>query len=136
MTDTTELTQFLNFILTGLAGEGNFSIDQEIGEGDHLITYHIQLDSSKAGYVIGKQGRTINAIRRLLQVKAAQSNQKVYLQIISDNQPQPKQDQEQPASQPNQQSDQLVEAQPIQEEDKKPSKTDKQVDELAELLEV
>ncbi len=83
MTNTNSTTQLLNFLVENLIGPNNFSIDEQNQNG--TIFYTLTVSDEKVGFLIGKQGKTINAIRRLLQVKAAQDNQKVFLKVISPN---------------------------------------------------
>lgn len=45
---------------------------------------HLQLtvDPTDMGLVIGKEGKTIRALRSLLRVKATMTNQQIYLELI------------------------------------------------------
>ena len=47
----------------------------------HKITFRLRLRKSEVGKVIGRQGRTVAAIRTLLAAGAARHGQKAILQI-------------------------------------------------------
>lgn len=53
-------------------------------ESPRKVVFQIQLRQSDVGFVIGKQGHTIEAIRNLLNAAAARHGQKVVLQIVEE----------------------------------------------------
>jgi len=79
MDSTDQVTQFLRFLLDSFISPDDYQL--EVNQTDQVINYSLNVNQDKTGLVIGRQGRTINAIRRLLQVKAAQNHQKVFLQV-------------------------------------------------------
>ena len=50
----------------------------------HKVLFRLKLPSSEVGKIIGKQGRTIEAIRALLSASAARHGQKALLQIVEE----------------------------------------------------
>ena len=52
-------------------------------EGER-VRYLVQVDPADVGKVIGKQGRTINAIRTVLKAAATKRHEQVSLDLVSD----------------------------------------------------
>lgn len=50
--------------------------------GESLLILEVKLAKNDIGKIIGKQGKTINAIRTLLQSIASKNNMRVQLQIL------------------------------------------------------
>ena len=57
---------------------------QEIQEGNSILI-KLQLVPEEMGRIIGKQGRTINAMRTLLRVMAAKRHMRVTLEVAQAN---------------------------------------------------
>ncbi len=112
-----ELTDFLNFLVSSFIGKDEYQLSQS--ENNGVVNYQLQVKPEKAGLIIGRQGRTIKAIRRLLQIKASQEKLHVYLQVNSPN------DQDQSAQEEKTTSQGEVE---------QLSKSEEKVKELAELV--
>jgi len=55
---------------------------QEVA-GQQSIVYEIKVDPSDVGKVIGKQGKTANAIRALIRAAAAKNGKNAVINIIS-----------------------------------------------------
>ncbi len=53
-------------------------------EGKNTAIIELRVDPSDVGKVIGKSGRTANALRTLLSAVASRHNQKVVLEIIEE----------------------------------------------------
>jgi predicted RNA-binding protein YlqC (UPF0109 family) len=51
-------------------------------DGDRTVVFELRLNPSDIGKVIGKQGRTISAIRTLLTSTAAKQGKRAVLEII------------------------------------------------------
>ncbi|NOY14903.1 MAG: KH domain-containing protein [bacterium] len=116
MTNSNSISQLLTFLVENLIGADNFSLAEQ-DESDS-INFTLSVHPSKIGFLIGKQGRTINAIRRLLQVKAAQEDKKIFLKVVPEGAE---------AAPPAQE-----EAQPQDS----PTAADSKVEELTELLDL
>ncbi|MBI4153449.1 KH domain-containing protein [Candidatus Woesebacteria bacterium] len=62
------MKDLLTFILTGITEKDNFEIAEESeGERSHFL---IKAPEDSIGIIIGKEGKTIKAIRSLLKVRA------------------------------------------------------------------
>ena len=62
------MKDLLTFIVKGITGKDNFEIAEETqGESIHFL---VKTPEDSVGIIIGKEGRTIKAIRSLLMVKA------------------------------------------------------------------
>ena len=62
------MKDLLTFIVKGITGKDNFEIAEETqGESIHFL---VKTPEDSVGIIIGKEGRTIKAIRSLLRVKA------------------------------------------------------------------
>lgn len=59
--------------------EGEFSVAEE--ETDGFIVFKITAPQDQIGRIIGKNGKTINALKNILKVKAVKENVKVDIQI-------------------------------------------------------
>ncbi|HSH03971.1 MAG TPA: KH domain-containing protein [Anaerolineae bacterium] len=53
----------------------------ELHEGRSTIL-ELQVAEADMGRVIGKQGRVVNAIRKIIQVKAARQGERVILEVV------------------------------------------------------
>ena len=53
-------------------------------ETPRKVTFHLRLRQSDVGKVIGKHGRTIAAIRSLLNAAASRHNQRAALEIVEE----------------------------------------------------
>ncbi len=72
------MQDLLTYMLEGII-EGEFSVTEE--EQDGFITYKITAPQDQIGRVIGKNGKTINALKNILKVRAVKENVKVDIQI-------------------------------------------------------
>lgn len=74
------MKDLLNFIVTSLVSKPEqISIDEQKEEGG--ITLNLTVDPTDMGLIIGKNGQTIRAIRKLLTVRAIAENVRVNLQL-------------------------------------------------------
>ena len=49
--------------------------------GDHTVIYKLEVNAQDTGKVIGKQGRTADAIRTILKALGGKQNKKIILEI-------------------------------------------------------
>lgn len=74
------MKELLAFILENLTGSNDFEIEvQENEEGK--VDLIVKAPEELAGLIIGKQGKTIKNIRRLVSVKAALENKVVNITL-------------------------------------------------------
>jgi len=75
--------EFVEFVIRRLIEYPDEMILTKI-ESPRKVVFQIQLKQSDIGFVIGKQGHTIEAIRNLLNAAASRHGQKVVLQILEE----------------------------------------------------
>ena len=83
MTDTTPIVDFVRYILEELCDDKD-SISLEASEDDLGVLITIQVAESDMGKLIGKQGQNIGALRTLVRVMGARTEQRVNLKINND----------------------------------------------------
>jgi uncharacterized protein len=77
----TEIQDMVQFVAKSLADKPeDVEITESVGEG--VIMIEIRVAPEDMGRLIGRQGRTINAIRSLARVLGAKSEKKVSVEII------------------------------------------------------
>ncbi|MBF0409215.1 MAG: KH domain-containing protein [Candidatus Riflebacteria bacterium] len=57
-------------------------VDVKAIEGDGTVVFEVQVHPEDAGKVIGKKGRTINAIRTIIRSTAALGKKKVMMELV------------------------------------------------------
>lgn len=75
------MKHFLDLVLRRLV---EYPDDVDVCEvpGDKQITYKVSLNPADIGKVIGKNGRTISAIRTLLNAAASKADMRVIVEIL------------------------------------------------------
>lgn len=74
------MKDLLNFIVTSLVTKPDAVLIDEQHE-DSTVNLNLTVDPSDMGIIIGKNGQTIRAIRKLLTVRAIAENIRVNLQL-------------------------------------------------------
>lgn len=74
------MKDLLNFIVTNLVTKPE-TVSVEEQKDDGTINLNLTVDSTDMGLIIGKNGQTIRAIRKLLTVRAIAENVRVNLQL-------------------------------------------------------
>lgn len=74
------MRKLLEFLLKGILGDDNYSIEEE--KEENHIRFLIDTKPENMGLIIGKRGRTIRAIRNLLRVKATLEKKGVSLNVV------------------------------------------------------
>ncbi|MBP6913594.1 MAG: KH domain-containing protein [Candidatus Levybacteria bacterium] len=72
------MQDLLTYILDSII-EGEYTITEE--EDNGFIVYKISPPQDQIGRIIGKNGKTIHAIKTLLKVRAVRENVKIDIQI-------------------------------------------------------
>lgn len=72
------MQDLLQYILDEII-EGEYTITESDDNG--FIVYSIKAPTDQIGRVIGKNGKTINAIKTLLKVRAVREDKKIDIQI-------------------------------------------------------
>lgn len=78
------MKDLLNFIVTSLVTKPEAVAIEEQRE-DGIINLNLTVDPTDMGLIIGKNGQTIRAIRKLLTVRAIAENVRVNLQLTEPN---------------------------------------------------
>ena len=80
------MKEFVEYIVKNLVDNPDKVKINEIG-GTHTIIIELAVDKSDIGKIIGKKGKTINAIRTLLMSVASRNSLRVNLEIIEEDVP-------------------------------------------------
>ena len=72
---------FLEFVVRQLVEAPEEVLVTKVEQGRKLI-FKVEMRKSDVGKVIGRNGRTITAVRNLLSAAAQRSGQQVFLQIV------------------------------------------------------
>lgn len=77
----TSMKELVEFIVKSLVDDPSQVHVSEIG-GEASVMLELRVGPEDMGRVIGKKGRTVNAIRSLVQILAAKQGKRVTLEII------------------------------------------------------
>ena len=77
------MKDFVAYIVKNLVDHPDQVKINEIG-GTHTLIIELSVEKSDIGKIIGKQGRTINAIRTLLMSVASRNGVRVNLEILEE----------------------------------------------------
>lgn len=74
------MRELLEYILSELLEKGDYKIDEENNDG--FSNFVVKADKEVIGLIIGKNGKTIRAIRNLLRVRATLNGSAVNLSVV------------------------------------------------------
>ena len=77
------MKEFIEYIVKNLVDNPDQVRINEVG-GTHTLIIELSVDKSDTGKIIGKKGKTINAIRTLLMAVASRNDMRVNLEIVED----------------------------------------------------
>jgi uncharacterized protein len=77
------MEEFLRYIILNLVGNPE-GLELTENRTPHRTVFRLRLPRQDIGKMVGKQGRTIEAIRNLLTASASRHDQKATLQIVED----------------------------------------------------
>jgi uncharacterized protein len=80
------MKEFVEYIVKNLVDYPDKVHINEVG-GTHTLIIELRVEKSDIGKIIGKNGKTINAIRTLLMSVASRNGLRVNLEIIEDEKP-------------------------------------------------
>lgn len=80
------MKDFVAYIVKNLVDHPDMVKINEIG-GTHTIIIELSVEKSDIGKIIGKKGKTINAIRTLLMSVASRNGLRVNLEILEEPKP-------------------------------------------------
>ncbi|MDF2550032.1 MAG: binding protein [Chlamydiales bacterium] len=78
-----EMKEFVAYIVKNLVDHPDKVVINEIG-GTQTLILELSVEKSDIGKIIGKKGKTINAIRTLLMSVASRNGLRVNLEILED----------------------------------------------------
>ena len=73
------MKELLEFMIKNIAGD-NFSVKEEEIEGGR-VNFEVTADPSIIGLIIGKMGKTIKTLRKILSIRAVMENKSVNISI-------------------------------------------------------
>jgi uncharacterized protein len=74
---------FVEFVVSSLVAHAD-EVDVQEVEHDGTTTYTVRLNPADIGRVIGKHGKTIGAIRSIIQSVASRDGRRVTLDVVDD----------------------------------------------------
>lgn len=80
------MKDFVAYIVKNLVDHPDQVKINEVG-GTHTVILELSVEKSDIGKIIGKHGKTINAIRTLLMSVASRNGLRVNLEILEDEKP-------------------------------------------------
>lgn len=72
------MQDLLTYMLDSII-EGEYTITEE--DQDGFIVYKISAPEDQIGRIIGKNGKTINALKNILKIRAVKEDKKIDIQI-------------------------------------------------------
>ena len=75
------MEEFLRYVVVNLLGTAE-GMELTLSHLPHKTIFLLKLPPNDVGKIIGKQGRTIEAVRNLLSTAAARHGEKALLQIV------------------------------------------------------
>jgi predicted RNA-binding protein YlqC (UPF0109 family) len=75
------MKELLSFLIKEITGSDKYSIEEKLE--DRQLTLVVKADPEIVGLIIGKEGKTIKNLRRILSVKAALEDKSVNISIES-----------------------------------------------------
>ncbi|MCK9272509.1 KH domain-containing protein [Candidatus Gracilibacteria bacterium] len=76
-----EATEFLKFIITSLVKNPS-DVEIELKEDDLGTLLLLKVSKDDIGTIIGKEGKTINAIRTIIRVFGSKTNSRLNLKVV------------------------------------------------------
>lgn len=78
------MKELLSYLLTNiLADEEKFRVEEE--DVDGITTYKIFVPQETMGKIIGKGGKTINALKNILKIKAIKEQKRVEVEVLEES---------------------------------------------------
>lgn len=72
------MQELLTYMLDSII-EGEYTVTEE--DQDGFIVYKISAPTDQIGRIIGKNGKTINALKNILKIRAVKEDKKIDIQI-------------------------------------------------------
>lgn len=81
MVTITDVQAMLEKMVKALVESGGEVVISPI-EGDNTVVFEVQVNSEDTGKVIGKKGRTINALRTILRSTKVAGDKKLMMELV------------------------------------------------------
>lgn len=75
------MKDFLTFLITNIVDQPEKITIEEKDEENNTIVYLIDVAEEDRGKIIGKEGKVIQALRNLVNIKAQKENKRAFLQL-------------------------------------------------------
>lgn len=79
-TKTFVMKQLIEFLITNITGSSDFSVEEQ--EVDGRVIMRVSANPDIIGLIIGKEGKTIKNIRKILSIRATQENKAVAIDVV------------------------------------------------------
>ena len=79
-TKTFVMKQLIEFLITNITGSSDFSVEEQ--EVDGRVIIRVSANPDIIGLIIGKEGKTIKNIRKILSIRATQENKAVAIDVV------------------------------------------------------
>lgn len=73
------MQELLEYMLKNIL-EGEFTVTEEDENG--FIVYKVTASQDEIGKIIGKGGKTINALKNILKIRAIKEDKKIDIQVV------------------------------------------------------
>jgi predicted RNA-binding protein YlqC (UPF0109 family) len=74
------MEKLLSFLIKKITGSTDFNIKENLQ--DNHLTLEVAADKKIIGLIIGKEGKTIKSLRKILAVKAVGLDQTVSIEVV------------------------------------------------------
>ncbi len=74
------MKQLTEFLITEITGSSDFTVEEQ--EIDGQITVKVSANPDIIGLIIGKEGKTIKNIRKILSIRATQEKKAVVIDVV------------------------------------------------------
>jgi hypothetical protein len=81
MSETPDLKALVEYLSRALVDEPD-QVDVQVVQGDRTTVYELRVAESDLGKLIGKNGRTVRAVRTLLSAAAAKMDERPVLEVL------------------------------------------------------
>jgi len=73
------MKQLTEFLISNITGSDDFTVEEK--DIDGRITMNVTASPDIVGLIIGKEGKTIKNIRKILSIRATQENKAVIIDV-------------------------------------------------------
>lgn len=74
------MKDLLKFLITNITGVAEFEIEES--ENDSMIDFNVHAPKESMGLIIGKEGKTIKNIRKIMSIRATIEKKAIQINIL------------------------------------------------------